>query len=86
MFQQIPIRPLHFAVGLGRGPGLVILIVHRPVFAVNQTVAMTFLFGIFLSAPTQPYRRPNYWVAGVLEPPAEFELIAPFGPAGGVPP
>jgi len=39
MFRQIPIRPLHFAVGLG----LVILIVYRPVFAVNQTtVAMTF--------------------------------------------
>ncbi len=48
MFRQIPIRPLHFAVGLG----LVILIVYRPVFAVNQTtVAMTFLFGIFEARP-----------------------------------
>jgi hypothetical protein len=33
-------------------------------------------------ANTQSYRRPNYWVAGVLESTDEFEPIAPFGPAG----
>ena len=65
-----------------------IVVVYRQVFAVNQTtVAMTFLLGIFEARPsTQSYSRPNYRVAGVLEPADEFELIAPFGPAGGVPP
>ena len=66
---------------------IVIVIVYPQVFAVNQTtLAMTFLLVIFEARPkTQSYRRPNYRVAGVLEPTDEFELMAPFGPAGGVP-
>src|SRR6202521_4115965 len=43
MFRRIPIRLLHFAVALR----LVIVVVYREVFAVNQTtVAMTFLLAI----------------------------------------
>ena len=48
MFRHIPSSLLHFAAALG----LVIVIVYRQVFAVNQTtVAMTFLFGIFEACP-----------------------------------
>src|SRR6202521_3096305 len=45
MFRRIPIRLLHFAVALGLV--IVIVVVYRQVFAVNQTtVAMTFLLAI----------------------------------------
>src|ERR1700680_26372 len=45
MFRRIPIRLLHFAVALGLV--IVIVVVYRHVFAVNQTtVALTFLLAI----------------------------------------
>src|ERR1700688_4294085 len=77
MFRRIPVRLLHFAVALGLV--IVIVVVYRKVFAVNQTtVALTFLLAILTVSTAWGFAASAFMsIAAMLA--FNYYFLPPFG-------
>jgi two-component system sensor histidine kinase KdpD len=77
MFRRIPVRLLHFAVALGLV--IVIVVVYRLVFAVNQTtVALTFLLAILTVSTAWGFAASAFMsIAAMLA--FNYYFLPPFG-------